>query len=324
MTERPGVATLAAAAVAGLVLVVGLLAGASAAALGALTGGGGIGGGTSPAPSASPPPSAYAVAAIPASYLALYQQAATTCPGLPWSVLAAIGTVESGNGRNEGPSVAGALGPMQFMPSTFAQYDEPVPPGGANPPNPYDPADAIYAAARDLCANGARGGADIPRAVWGYNHAGWYVRKVMALAASYAQAAPSAGPVAAPLPLPARYLVHPSVDQGVDYAAPAGTPLYAIGPGVIVAEGVAGFGPNTPVLAVTAGPLAGRAVYYGHAGPDLVGVGAHVAAGEAISEVGAGIVGISTGPHLEIGFYPPGASGAGAAMLAYLDAAMHG
>ncbi|MHB1927829.1 MAG: peptidoglycan DD-metalloendopeptidase family protein [Acidimicrobiales bacterium] len=316
MSERPGVATLASGIAAGLVLVVGLLAGASAAAL---SGGGGTGGGASPAPSAS------AVAAIPARYLALYQQAATTCPGLPWSVLAAIGTVESGNGRNDGPSVAGAVGPMQFLPSTFAAYALPVPPGGANPPNPYDPTDAIYAAARDLCANGGLGGVNIPGSVFAYNHAGWYVRKVLALAASYAQAAPSAGPVTAPqLPLPASYLVHPSVDQGVDYAAPAGTPLYAIGPGLIVAEGVPGFGPNTPVLAVTAGPLAGRAVYYGHAGVDLVGVGAHVAAGQPISEVGAGIVGVSTGPHLEIGFYPPGPPGAGAAMLAYLDAAMHG
>ena len=214
------------------------------------------------------------------------------------------------------------MGPLQMLGPTFAAYALPVPPGGANPPSPYDPVDAIYAAARDLCANGARGGVNLPAAIFSYNHAGWYVRKVLALAASYAQSSPAPGLAA--LPLPVRYLVHPSVDQGVDYAAPAGTPLYAIGPGVIVAEGVPGFGPNTPVLAVTAGPLAGRAVYYGHAGPDLVGVGTHVAAGQPISEVGAGIVGVSTGPHLEIGFYPPGRLGAGAAMLAYLDAALRG
>jgi murein DD-endopeptidase MepM/ murein hydrolase activator NlpD len=206
---------------------------------------------------------------------------------------------------------------------TFAAYALPVPPGGANPPSPYDPVDAIYAAARDLCANGARGGVNLPAAIFSYNHAGWYVRKVLALAASYAQR-PSAASSPAGLPLPRRYLVNPSVDQGVDYAAPAGTPLDAIAPGVIVAEGVPGFGPNTPVLAITAGPLAGRAVYYGHAGPDLLGVGAHVAAGQPISEVGAGIVGVSTGAHLEIGFYPPGPPGAGAAMLAYLDAALRG
>jgi murein DD-endopeptidase MepM/ murein hydrolase activator NlpD len=65
------------------------------------------------------------------------------------------------------------------------------------------------------------------------------------------------------------------------------------------------------VLFITAGPLTGRTVYYGHAGPDLVPIGAHVVAGQQISAVGYGIVGISTGPHLEIGFYPPTPNGGG-------------
>ncbi len=81
---------------------------------------------------------------------------------------------------------------------TFAAYDQPIPPGGANPPNPYDPVDAIYAAARDLCANGGRGGVNLPGAVFAYNHAGWYVRKVLALAASYAQSSPAASSPASP------------------------------------------------------------------------------------------------------------------------------
>lgn len=139
---------------------------------------------------------------------------------------------------------------------------------------------------------------------------------------------PSAGPVAAPtpasssgagLPLPLAYLSGGSVDGGVDYSAPGGTPLYAMGSGTIVQEGMDGFGPNAPVLAIDSGPLAGRTVYYGHSGPDLVPVGAHVSQGQEISTVGAGIVGISTGPHLEIGFAPPGPNGAGAPMLAYID-----
>ena len=50
---------------------------------------------------------------------------------------------------------------MQFEPATFAEYDEPVPPGGANPPSPYDQIDADYAAARDLCANGGENGANL-------------------------------------------------------------------------------------------------------------------------------------------------------------------
>jgi membrane-bound lytic murein transglycosylase B len=60
---------------------------------------------------------------------------------------------------------------MQFLPATFAAYDQPVPPGGVTPPSPYDPVDAIYAAARMLCANGARNNADIRAAVFSYNHA---------------------------------------------------------------------------------------------------------------------------------------------------------
>jgi murein DD-endopeptidase MepM/ murein hydrolase activator NlpD len=135
---------------------------------------------------------------------------------------------------------------------------------------------------------------------------------------------PDPAPPAAP-PLPAQYLHGGSVDQGVDYLAPGGTPLLAMGPGVIIQEGgpgTSGFGPNIPVLQITAGPLAGKTVYYGHAGPNLVPVGTVVTAGQQIGVVGAGIVGISTAPHLEIGFWPIGSRGAGKAMLAYLDRLM--
>jgi cell wall-associated NlpC family hydrolase len=83
---------------------------------------------------------------------------------------------------------------MQFLPATFAEYDLPVPPGGGRPPSPYDAVDAVYAAARLLCANGAAAGADVPEAVYSYNHSSSYVDQVMTLAQQYAGApVPPAG-----------------------------------------------------------------------------------------------------------------------------------
>ena len=120
----------------------------------------------------------------PATYRELYQLSASYCPGLSWTVLAAIGQVESGHGRNVGPSTAGALGPMQFLPSTwaFAGVDGDGD-GRADIMNAYD---AVPAASLYLCRNGAgQGGQGLYNAIYSYNHADWYVRKVLALAAQY-------------------------------------------------------------------------------------------------------------------------------------------
>lgn len=118
---------------------------------------------------------------IPPAYLRLYQAAAPTCPGLSWTVLAAIGQVESGHGRNAGVSTAGARGPMQFLPATFAAYA--VDGSGDGVRSIDDPADAIFTAARYLCANGAGAGPDgLRRALFAYNRADWYVRLVLDLA----------------------------------------------------------------------------------------------------------------------------------------------
>jgi cell wall-associated NlpC family hydrolase len=145
-------------------------------------------------------PSTEALADIPAAYLQAFEAAASTCPGLPWTVLAGIGRVETDFGADVQISSAGAEGPMQFLPATFAAYDEPVPPGGVAPPTPFQITDAAYAAARLLCANGARNGADIPGALDAYNHSQAYVDQVLEDAAAYAAPASStsgASPAAA-------------------------------------------------------------------------------------------------------------------------------
>src|ERR1035438_9018733 len=123
----------------------------------------------------------------PASYLQLFQQsAADFCPGLSWTVLAAIGQIESGDGSNVGPSTAGALGPMQFLPSTWAAWGITAF-GETGPPNIMDPHDAVPSAARLLCADGAATPAGLAGAIYSYNHASSYVTEVLALARQYAQ-----------------------------------------------------------------------------------------------------------------------------------------
>jgi hypothetical protein len=123
----------------------------------------------------------------PASYMQLFQaSAAQYCPGLSWTVLAAIGQIESGDGQNMGPSSAGALGPMQFLPSTWQEWGIDAF-GQTGPPDVMNPFDAVPSAARMLCADGAgEGGAALANAIFDYNHADWYVNEVLALAAQYA------------------------------------------------------------------------------------------------------------------------------------------
>lgn len=119
-------------------------------------------------------------------YKELYEEAAEEYGfGEDWYVLAAVGKVESDHGQNMGPSSAGALGPMQFMPSTWASYGLDANDDGKA--NIMDPEDAIPSAARYLKVGGAP--EDWYRALYTYNHAGWYVEKVLRVAERYRLAA---------------------------------------------------------------------------------------------------------------------------------------
>ena len=111
---------------------------------------------------------------------ALWHRAATAY-GIPWQVLAAINKIESNFGRNMGPSSAGAVGWMQFMPSTWQRWGTDA--SGDGLADPWDPEDAVFSAARYLAAAGAH--EDLSRGVFAYNHADWYVQQVLSLANVY-------------------------------------------------------------------------------------------------------------------------------------------
>ena len=110
-------------------------------------------------------------------------QAAGNSYGIPWEVLAAINKVETNFGQNLGPSSAGAVGWMQFMPSTWARWG--VDANGDGVADPNNPTDAIFSAARYLA--GCGGQFDIARAVYCYNHATWYVNEVLGLASVFSR-----------------------------------------------------------------------------------------------------------------------------------------
>ena len=100
--------------------------------------------------------------------------------GIDWRVLAAINRVETNLGRNTHVSSAGAVGWMQFLPSTWRRWG--VDASGDGVADPYDPQDAIFSAARYLDAAGAR--TNLRRSIFAYNHANWYVNEILKIAAS--------------------------------------------------------------------------------------------------------------------------------------------
>jgi hypothetical protein len=158
--------------------------------------------------------SSFALADIPRRYLGFYTDAAATCRGLTWQVLAAIGKIESDHGRSSAPGVRSGInragccaGPMQFNirnghPSTWDTW------GTGVVAQVYDPAHAVPAAARKLCADGLAqpdrvtqdpcpqvlGGAALHAAIKRYNNACWYVHEVVTLAGRYTASSPPLAP----------------------------------------------------------------------------------------------------------------------------------
>jgi len=253
-----------------------------------------------------------AVADIPPDYLALYRDAATRF-GLDWPVLAAVGKVETNHGRNRNgcdPNFAGARGPMQFLPATFVHAAK-----LAGLPNPdiCDPADAIPAAAAYLKSNGAP--EDWQRALFRYNPADWYPPLVMGWAERYGYGARVVWPVDGGRISqgfgPTSFALEPAAcvegkcydhfHDGIDIAAPLGTPVHAIAAGRVTIAGWMSDG--AVVVEIEHAP--GVFSRYGHLEPDLrARLGQSVSAGDVLGSIG--LTGNTTGPHLHFEIYASG------------------
>ena len=260
---------------------------------------------------AVPVPEPAPIAGIPPSYLVLYEQAGERF-GLQWQVLAGVGQIETHHGRGDAscaPNFAGARGPMQFLPGTFAEAARLA---GLTSPNICDPADAIFAAAALLHADGAP--ENWTAALLHYNPNPKYPDEVMYWANRYAVSVQVIWPVTGKITQwfgPTSLTLEPSLvyqgkyyahfHPGIDIAAPLGTPVRAISGGQVVFAGRDSSG----AVVVEIEHLPNVNSLYGHLqDPPAVKVGQVVVTGQVVGKVG--LTGNTTGPHLHFAIYDAG------------------
>jgi len=264
-------------------------------------------------------PTGAAIADIPSELLPIYRQAASTTCNMPWGVLAAIGKAESDHGRSNLPGVhsgandQGAMGPMQFMPATWqamgvdGNHDEVK--------DVYNPADAIWGAARYLCHEGAGDTARLREAILHYSGGDpHYVDSCLAIAASYATTGTGSGSPSVvgdyALPLdrsvfernPSWLTVpHHCCMPAIDIPAPVGTPTYAVTAGLAIRiDQTTGCGSGYQINGDD-----GSAYIYCHLSNLSIPSGTRVRAGDQLGLTGgargARGAGNSSGPHLHFG-----------------------
>lgn len=260
---------------------------------------------------AVPVPEPAPIAGIPPDYLVLYEQAGERF-GLQWQVLAGVGQIETHHGRGDAscaPNFAGARGPMQFLPGTFAEAARLA---GLTNPNICSPADAIFAAAALLHADGAP--ENWTAALLHYNPNPKYPDEVMYWANRYAVSVQVVWPVQGKITQwfgPTSLTLEPSLvyqgkyyahfHPGIDIAAPLGTPVRAISGGQVVFAGLDSSG----AVVVEIEHLPNVNSLYGHLqDPPAVKVGQVVVTGQVVGKVG--LTGNTTGPHLHFAIYDAG------------------
>ncbi|MDQ3964604.1 MAG: peptidoglycan DD-metalloendopeptidase family protein [Actinomycetota bacterium] len=243
----------------------------------------------------------------------LYEDAAATCDGLDWSILAAIHYEERRHGTGPAVSSKGARGPMQFLPSTFKAYR--VDGDGDGRARINDLEDAVFSAANLLCANGAGDPERLADAIWTYNHSDSYVARVLARARRYQRhglpahlGTSLACPVAGNVSFTDTYGAARSggrSHEGVDMFASVGTPLVAVTDGTtFLVENV---DDDIGGISLWIRATNGDTYYYAHNSSNAVRAsGIQVRRGQVVAYVGRTGNAVGTQPHLHFEIHPGG------------------